>query len=82
MKRLFWSPASERDLQGIETDEVSRIAAALGLYALTGAGTLVRFPSLPGEVETRVYVPPEHRWYATVKVTDEAVYVERVLESP
>ena len=81
IRTVEWSETAEGDLRGIDWKIAADVAAAVKLFAMTGVGTVVRWPNLAGADEHRLSVPPS-RYYASIRYSASIVYVERVLFSP
>ncbi|MBX3260109.1 MAG: hypothetical protein KF782_10490 [Labilithrix sp.] len=82
-RTIDWSKQAVTDLLDLPDWRIAQaVDAAVKLFALTGVGTIVTFPSLDGPDEVRLYAGPHARYYAVVRYSKAVVYVERVLRSP
>lgn len=81
-RRIEWLPRAREDLLDIPWETAAAADATVRLFALTGVGTLVRWPNPLGPDEVRLYIPPDARYFAAIRYSKGVVYVERVLRSP
>lgn len=82
IRQIVWLAPAADDLSEIEPNLAGDIAAAVKLFALSGVGFVVRMPNPAGPDEYRLYVPPDHLYYARIRHSADIVYVERVFVSP